>query len=152
MNSVLLTALIGVATTFASGFISYIFTRKKYNSEVDHNVIQNMQEALEFWTNVSEGNKKILEDMSGMNRKILEENSTIKNENRQLKNDLSELKTEWIAVLSKICLNMTCEERISGSDVMSEMKFNIKEKTKNCNIKKIKNVKNDGNEDKKERA
>lgn len=145
MSNVLLTALIGIFTTFASGFISYIFTRKKYNSEVDHNVIQNMQEALEFWKNVSEGNKKILEDMSNMNRRVLEENSIIKEENRNLKNDLSELKTEWIAVLSKICLNMTCEERISGSSVMDE----IKKKVNNVDCdKKLKKSKR--NEDKKE--
>lgn len=147
MNNVLITALIGIFTTFASGFISYIFTRKKYNSEVDHNVIQNMQEALEFWKNVSEGNKKILEDMSNMNRRVLEENSIIKEENRTLKNDLSELKTEWIAVLSKICLNMTCEERISGSAVMDEVKAKVN--NVDCD-KKVKRLKKKTDEDNKE--
>ena len=34
-SEVLITAGVGVITTIASGWTSYFFTRKKYNSEVD---------------------------------------------------------------------------------------------------------------------
>ena len=38
-TGILITALIGMVTTFVSGWTSWFFTRKKYNSEVDQNLI-----------------------------------------------------------------------------------------------------------------
>lgn len=61
-NEVLLTAGIGVITTIASGWTSYFFTRKKYNSEVDSTNIQNMQETLEFYKTLSDYNKERLDE------------------------------------------------------------------------------------------
>jgi hypothetical protein len=49
MNSEILIALCGLLTTVVSGWVSYIFTRRKYNTEVDNNQIRNMQESLEFY-------------------------------------------------------------------------------------------------------
>ena len=46
---ILITGGKGIVTTVASGFTSWFFTRKKYNSEVDNNVIQNMKESLDFY-------------------------------------------------------------------------------------------------------
>lgn len=42
MNTEIIIALIGVASTFISGFSGWFFARKKYNSEVDNNLIANM--------------------------------------------------------------------------------------------------------------
>ena len=57
-TGVLITALIGVVTTFASGWTSWFFTRKKYNSEVDQTVIHNMNESLEFYKKLSDDIKE----------------------------------------------------------------------------------------------
>ena len=48
MNSEIIIALIGVVTTIAGSWVSYFFTRKKYYSEVDSTVIDNMKQSLEF--------------------------------------------------------------------------------------------------------
>ena len=40
---VIITGVIGLVTSITSGWLSYLFTRKKYNSEVDENVIHNMK-------------------------------------------------------------------------------------------------------------
>ena len=46
---ILITGGIGVVTTIASGWASWFFARKKYNSEVDNQLIKNMNESLEFY-------------------------------------------------------------------------------------------------------
>ena len=48
-SGILITGLIGIVTTFASGFSAWFFARKKYNSEVDNNLIRNMKDSLEFY-------------------------------------------------------------------------------------------------------
>lgn len=60
MTEVLITAGIGLFTTIVSSWTSWIFARKKYNSEVDHNVIDNMKESLEFYEKLSNDNKERL--------------------------------------------------------------------------------------------
>lgn len=42
MSSELVIALIGILSTIVSGWTSWFFARKKYNSEVDNNLIENM--------------------------------------------------------------------------------------------------------------
>lgn len=39
---ILITGCIGLITTLVSGWASWFFTRKKYNTEVDNNLINNM--------------------------------------------------------------------------------------------------------------
>ena len=67
----LITGGIGLLTTVVSGLTSWIFARKKYNSEVDHNLIENMENSLEFYKKLSDDNKTRLEEMAERN-KILE--------------------------------------------------------------------------------
>ena len=62
MSSEIIIALIGVASTIISAWMSYFFTRKKYHSEVDSTVINNMKESLDFYTRLSDDNKARLEE------------------------------------------------------------------------------------------
>ena len=39
---VIITAIVGLVSTVVSAGASWIFARKKYNSEVDNNLIKNM--------------------------------------------------------------------------------------------------------------
>lgn len=45
---ILITGGIGLITTIVSGWASWFFARKKYDSEVDSNLINNMKESLDF--------------------------------------------------------------------------------------------------------
>ena len=67
---ILITGGIGIVTTVASGFTSWFFTRKKYNSEVDNNVIQNMKESLDFYKQLSDDNKGRLEEILKRNDRL----------------------------------------------------------------------------------
>jgi hypothetical protein len=54
---VLITGGVGVISTIISAWASWFFARKKYNSEVDGNLIENMQKSLEFYEKLSDDNK-----------------------------------------------------------------------------------------------
>ena len=56
MENEIIIGLIGLGTTITSGWVSWFFARKKYNSEVDNQVIINMQKALEFYQHLSDDN------------------------------------------------------------------------------------------------
>ena len=66
----LITGGIGLLTTVVSGLTSWIFARKKYNSEVDHNLIENMENSLEFYKKLSDDNRTRLEEMAERNKTL----------------------------------------------------------------------------------
>lgn len=96
-TGVLITALIGVVTTFTSGWTSWFFTRKKYNSEVDQTVIRNMRESLEFYKQLSDDNKERLDEM-------------IKR-NDELEAEIKELRRQVTALMMMTCKDLTCKLR-----------------------------------------
>ena len=69
-TSILVTGIVGIFSTIVSSWITWFFTRKKYYSEVDNNLIQNMQKSLDFYRDLSNDNeerlKKILEDNTAL--------------------------------------------------------------------------------------
>lgn len=71
-------------TTFLSGFSSWFFTKKKYNAEVDNNLISNMQESLEFYKTLADDNKQRLEE-------VLSENADLRKEVSDLREQVSKL-------------------------------------------------------------
>ena len=103
-NEVLLTAGIGVITTIASGWTSYFFTRKKYNSEVDLNLIEKMQGSLDFYMKLSEDNKRILDETLAKLDESEKRNDTLENEIRELRNQMFTLMTQ-------ICADLSCSAR-----------------------------------------
>ena len=46
---IIVTGAIGLVSTIVSSWVSWVFARRKYNSEVDSNLIHNMQEGLEYY-------------------------------------------------------------------------------------------------------
>ena len=97
---VIITAVIGIVTTFSSAWISWFFTRKKYNSEVDQNVIHNMSESLEFYRKLSDDNKSRLEEM-------IKRNDELDDEIKELRKQVSEL-------MLMTCKDLTCKLRQSN--------------------------------------
>lgn len=97
---VIITALVGLFTTIVSGWVSWFFTRKKYNSEVDENLIHNMRESLEFYKQLSDDNRERLEEM-------LKKNDTLEQE-------VNELRKRMFDLMSSICTDLTCQLRKRG--------------------------------------
>lgn len=71
---VVLTAIVGALCTAFTGWITWLLSRKKYKTEVDHNSIENMDSSLEFYEKLSSSNNKILEDILERSEKLAESN------------------------------------------------------------------------------
>lgn len=97
--AVLITGCIGVITTIVSGWTSWFFARKKYNSEVDSQVIANMKESLDFYKSLSDDNKERLTQVLEQNREILEQNAQLLEQNAKLEKEVTMLK-EQISTLT----------------------------------------------------
>lgn len=68
---ILITGGIGLITTVVSGWTSWFFARKKYNTEVDSNEIENLKKSLEFYESIVKDNNKKLQfyiDLAENNR------------------------------------------------------------------------------------
>lgn len=68
---ILITGGIGLVTTAVSGWTSWFFARKKYNTEVDSNEIENLKKSLEFYESIVKDNNKKLQfyiDLAENNR------------------------------------------------------------------------------------
>lgn len=57
---ILITGAVGLMTTIVSGWTSWFFARKKYNTEVDSNEIENLKKSLEFYEDIVRDNNKKL--------------------------------------------------------------------------------------------
>lgn len=94
---IIVTAVVGIITTFASGWTAWFFTRKKYDAEVDNSLLENLQKSLDFYRNLSDDNRQRLETM-------LERNSKLEEEVLDLRNQVNDL-------TMSICLDLTCKVR-----------------------------------------
>lgn len=68
---ILITGGIGLITTIVSGWTSWFFARKKYNTEVDSNEIENLKKSLEFYESIVKDNNEKLQfyiDLAENNR------------------------------------------------------------------------------------
>ena len=74
----------GIITTFLSGFSTWFFTKKKYNAEVDNNLINNMQDSLEFYKTLDDDNKARLDE-------VLNENADLRKEVSDLREQVARL-------------------------------------------------------------
>lgn len=90
--------IIGVISTALSGWMSWFFTRKKYNSEVDSNYIKNLQEALKTYDNIIENNR--------------DEINELMKKNDQLREEVSDLRKQLLNLTMNICMDLTCIHRI----------------------------------------
>lgn len=91
-------AFLGIVSSIASGWGSWFFARRKYNSEVDNNVIENMKQSLEFYTKLSDDNKARLDE--ALKR------------NEQLEKEINQLREQVFELMNSICYNVTCELRV----------------------------------------
>ncbi len=98
MTELLITGGIGLVSTIVSGWVSWVFARKKYNSEVDHNLIENMENSLEFYQKLSDDNRARLEEMA--------------ERNQALEIEVQELRKQMLNLTMNICMDLTCANRV----------------------------------------
>lgn len=101
---IIITGAVGLVSTIVSSWASWVFARRKYNSEVDSNLIHNMQEGLEYYKQLSDDNKTRI-------KAVLDENKQFFDENKQLRKDLEELKSQMNKLATSICYDLSCQLR-----------------------------------------
>lgn len=99
---IVITGVIGILTSVISSWTTWFFARKKYNSEVDNNLIENMTKSLSFYQNLSNDNKKRLDD-------ALQRSS-------RLEEEVNELRRQVFSLTASICTDLTCQLRKGAYD------------------------------------
>lgn len=59
-----------LGSNIASAVVTYFVTKKKYNVEVDANIIQNMQDSLEFYKKLCDDNTARLQEVLKRNEEL----------------------------------------------------------------------------------
>lgn len=103
---ILITGGVGIITTVISGWTSWFFARRKYNSEVDNNLIENMQQSLEFYKKLSDDNKNRLDE-------VLERNA-------ELEQEIKDLRKQMFSLMNSICTDLTCQLRKRNLNLFNE--------------------------------
>ena len=104
MNEIILTGIVGLVTTLTSSILTWFLTKKKYHSEVDNNLIKNMQESLDFYRQLSDDNSKRLEE-------VLKRNEALEARDEKLEEEVKQLKQQMLDMMGNICFNLTCQLR-----------------------------------------
>lgn len=103
---ILITGGVGIITTVISGWTSWFFARRKYNSEVDNNLIENMQQSLEFYKKLSDDNKNRLDE-------VLKRNA-------ELEQEIKDLRKQMFSLINSICTDLTCQLRKRNLNLFNE--------------------------------
>lgn len=103
---ILITGGVGIITTVISGWTSWFFARRKYNSEVDNNLIKNMQQSLEFYKKLSDDNENRLDE-------VLKRNA-------ELEQEIRELRKQMFSLMNSICTDLTCQLRKRNLNLFNE--------------------------------
>lgn len=102
MATEVITGLVGLFCTIISSVVTFFLTRRKYNTEVESQQIQNMNEAFTLYKKMMEDNlsyqKKVMEEtIDSQNKKI----ESLQKENDALRKQVSQLQMQLISYFGK---------------------------------------------------
>ena len=134
----IVSALTGLFCTIVSGLVTFFFTRRKYNTEVDSQQIKNMGDSFDTYKRMMQSNLEAQKESLEMvimtqNQKI----DMLQKENDSLKAQVSQLQQQMINILGSICLDATCQLR--KMNFQSDVKFSdtgVEISTKKAKTKK----------------
>lgn len=101
---IIITGIIGFLSSILSAWLGWFFSRKKYNSEVDNNLISNMKESLDFYKRLSDDNKDRLEE-------ILKRNDELEERDKKLEEEVRDLRKQVFRLMSTMCMDLQCKVR-----------------------------------------
>lgn len=117
---ILITGGVGLVSTIVSGWTSWFFARKKYDSEVDSNLINNMKESLDFYEKLSTDNRERLEE--------------VLRRNAELEQEVEELRKQMFNLMSSICIDLTCQLRKRNLNLFNEHGVNSGQKMEEAEL------------------
>lgn len=106
---IIILIITNILAPIITGFATWLMAKKKYYSEVDSTVIDNMKESLDFYKQLSDDNKERL--------------SRILEKNEQLEKELSDLRTQVLNLTLNICMDLTCKNRVLSKRLETDEKI-----------------------------
>lgn len=122
----------GAVASIITGFASWFYTKKKYYTEVDSNLISNMQASLDFYKSLADDNKQRLDDVLLENVKLRKEVSDVSKENATLKQEVKELR-DMVDKLTMRLANYGLYRLLEDADADSVINKTRKEDAGNYN-------------------
>lgn len=114
---ILITGAVGLITSIISGWTSWFFARKKYNAEVDHTYIENIEKGLETYDSIIAHNKTEIEYLM--------------KENHELRGEIAELRKQVLNLTMNICMDLTCTNRVREQAKKNLVRFSETKKEEN---------------------
>lgn len=97
----ILATLVGLFCSALSSGFTFFLTKRKYNTEVDSQLIKNMRDSFDV-------HKQMMDEIFKTQNKKLE---MLEKENNDLRQQVSQLQMQMINILGSICLDTTCKIR-----------------------------------------
>lgn len=110
-----MTEVIIAVIAIVSNVVTWFCARKKYNTEVEHNYIQNLEDGLKTYDAIIEHNR--------------EEIKQLISEKNELRQEVNELRKQVNDLLFNICLDLTCKRRIREAYADKKLEKDVKKKS-----------------------
>lgn len=112
MGTEVIMALVTLFCSTATSVVTFILTKRKYNTEVDSQQIHNMGESFDVYKNMMEeslaAQKKTFEAVAEVQDKKID---MLQKEKDSLQAQVSQLQQQMLNVLGSLCLDSTCKLR-----------------------------------------
>lgn len=114
---ILITGGVSLLTGTVSSCITWLLARRKYNSEVDLNLVEKMEKSLKFYESLSDDNARRLEEVT--------------ERNASLEKEVQELRKQVLDLTINICMDLTCAHRTRELKNSRKSKDRLDETPKN---------------------
>ena len=102
---------LGVLGTAIGSFLSYFLTRKKFEAQVDENIITNMQKALDFYEKLAESTNNKLNDLLEKIKVLEKENEEFKEQKKKQDEKIEVLEKQVKELFEISCTIKSCNKR-----------------------------------------
>ena len=100
--------LIIAATGLITTITSWLLAKRKYKADVDHTVIENLQEALKTYDDIIKHNRNELE--------------ILMKDNEALREEVNDLRKQVLNLTLNICMDLRCDRRIREHQIVEKDK------------------------------
>lgn len=110
MMTTIISALVGLFCTSVSSIVTFILTKRKYDTEVNSQQIDNMNNSFDIYKKMTE------ETLAMQNKKMEMQDEKIKQlqeENNDLRKELHHLQLQMAQWLSAVCYDTSCKVRMA---------------------------------------
>jgi len=112
MTNTIITALVGVICTILSGWGTFLFTRRKYETEVDSNEVDNVKKSFDTYVKVTE------ETIHSLNNKV----ERLQRENDELRKEVFNLRKQMFQWMTSnnygsVTIDKHINEPLSKEDI-----------------------------------